>query len=309
MKNIIKKIKRKLIRKLGGEQALMKYDFYLTHQYKPNIKDPKTYNEKSLVRRLEWKNPLFSQCSDKYLVRDYVTSKTGDSILIPLYFHGHIDEVTPALLKEITQQHGDVVLKSTRDSQSRSVFFVQADTPEAELEKIIQQAKSRAQERSKLAGKGSWVMGENKADAFNFVIEQQLKDPNSPDFLKDYKVFVFNQGVDKPPVMLMYLISDRNGSVINRAAFYDQDLDWMPISINRLSAKTRVIENIPHQQIFDLAAKIGTEFSFVRVDFYVIEGQIYFGELEFRPSAGVTVFESHLQDIWLGQQWQGDPRY
>lgn len=53
----------------------------------PNLKNPKTLNEKLQWLKLNtyYRNPFVCQCSDKYAVREFVKSKGCDEILNKLY--------------------------------------------------------------------------------------------------------------------------------------------------------------------------------------------------------------------------------
>ncbi|HCR4050152.1 TPA: glycosyltransferase, partial [Proteus mirabilis] len=52
-----------------------------------NLKNPKSFNEKINARILYDENPMYTKLADKYLVRDYVKEKIGDSYLINLLGH------------------------------------------------------------------------------------------------------------------------------------------------------------------------------------------------------------------------------
>lgn len=53
----------------------------------PNIKNPKTFNEKVLYRKnFKMNVPLFIELADKYRVRRYIEENIGRQYLIPLLF-------------------------------------------------------------------------------------------------------------------------------------------------------------------------------------------------------------------------------
>lgn len=52
--------------------------------------------------------------------------------------------------------------------------------------------------------------------------------------------------------------------------------------------------------MIELAEKMARGFNYVRVDFYNIDGKIYFGELAFYPSSGFGVYGPEWADEWLG---------
>ena len=52
--------------------------------------------------------------------------------------------------------------------------------------------------------------------------------------------------------------------------------------------------------MLELASKLASNIPFVRVDFYEINGQIYFGELTFFPASGMSKFSPEIWDEKLG---------
>ena len=52
--------------------------------------------------------------------------------------------------------------------------------------------------------------------------------------------------------------------------------------------------------MLEYARKLSSEFIFVRVDFYNIEGKIYLGELTFSPSNLLFGLKNREQSIYLG---------
>ena len=52
--------------------------------------------------------------------------------------------------------------------------------------------------------------------------------------------------------------------------------------------------------MWQYAAKLSSDFKFVRVDFYEINGQCYFGELTFIPAAAYIQYTNDNADFELG---------
>ena len=53
--------------------------------------------------------------------------------------------------------------------------------------------------------------------------------------------------------------------------------------------------------MIQLAEILAEDFKYVRVDFYVVEGNIYFGELTFYPCNGFGVFKPEEMDFKFGR--------
>ena len=54
------------------------------------------------------------------------------------------------------------------------------------------------------------------------------------------------------------------------------------------------------EKLMDCASKLTKPFPFVRADFYVINNQVYFGELTFTPAAGLDSKMLPETDILMG---------
>ena len=55
------------------------------------------------------------------------------------------------------------------------------------------------------------------------------------------------------------------------------------------------------KKMIELSERLAKNISFIRVDFYNINGKIYFGELTFYPASGLEKFEPEKWDVKLGE--------
>ena len=53
--------------------------------------------------------------------------------------------------------------------------------------------------------------------------------------------------------------------------------------------------------MIEFARKLSKDFALVRVDFYNVDGKIYFGEMTFTSASGVDVFKPAEYDLKLGE--------
>ena len=129
------------------------------------------------------------------------------------------------------------------------------------------------------------------------VIENYIKDPSGD--LKDYRFFCFH---GQP----MYVSVDGHeyAGYKRKTCKRDiYDLNW-----NKLPLKI-VYENWPHpvakpdklDDMLDICGKLSQDFPFVRVDLYLAEGRIYFGELTFTPANGMKPFTPVQYDYVFGE--------
>ena len=56
--------------------------------------------------------------------------------------------------------------------------------------------------------------------------------------------------------------------------------------------------------MIELAEILGRDFDFARIDLYLVEGKIFFGEVTHYPNAGLARFEPREFDRVLGDVWR-----
>ena len=121
-----------------------------------------------------------------------------------------------------------------------------------------------------------------------------MKD-NSINDLMDYKFFCFN-GKCK------FFKIDFNRLTKHQANYYDINGNFLPfgeeICPPDFSKKLELPVNL--KKMINLAEKLSQNITFLRVDFYEINGNIYFGELTFYPASGFGKFEPEEWDLKLG---------
>lgn len=114
-----------------------------------------------------------------------------------------------------------------------------------------------------------------------------------PGEIIDYKFVCFNR---KP--QYLYACSDRGkGTKIN---FLDLEFKPLPFRKKELP-KDNLKKPDNFEKMVELAGILAQDFPFVRVDFYDIEGKIYFGELTFCPGGGLNPFVPPEWDLKIGE--------
>lgn len=125
------------------------------------------------------------------------------------------------------------------------------------------------------------------------IIAEAFMENKGEEGLSDYKFFCFN---GKPEIL--FYASDRYNKDGERTKFdyYDMELQHLPIRSRGHKNKNLVL---PYTEQFEemktLAAKLSEGFPFLRVDFYLINDKVYFGELTFHHDGGVVPF---IPDEW-----------
>ena len=113
----------------------------------------------------------------------------------------------------------------------------------------------------------------------------------------DYKFYVFH-GEPK------YIQVDTDRECGHRMVFFDAKWSKAPFVISYPNESRPVARPKSLEQMLDAAARLGRDFSFVRVDFYEIDGKPYIGELTFFPGSGGGKFIPSEYDEILGSHWK-----
>jgi len=251
----------------------LKLLFFLKQGYRLNLKKPETYNEKINWLKLYYRNDLMPICADKYTVRQYVKDKGFKYILNELYWEGFNPENIP-----FDKLPNEFVIKVTNGSGKNIIC---KDKSELDQEKTIKLIKKWLSEKY-LPAYGEWFYDVIKP---RIIIEKLLidKDGNIP---KDYKLFCFNNINGKYDVAFTGVDLDRFGN--RRRNVYDKEWNFLK-DVNLIVSNNPAVQ-IDKPKLYDemkvIAKKLSKPFPHARIDLYIVDNQIYFGEITFTGAAG-----------------------
>lgn len=270
--------------------------FIRKNRYIPDFKKPITYNEKVNYRKFNSTQPLFSICSDKIKVKDWVGNLGYKDILIETLFTGKTIEIN--VIKELLNKHGDVLIKANHNSGP--VHLVTINTSDEGLTQVCNSIRVQLNnDYGKLKNEPWYSDIEPRV-----LVEKRIPPEKNETDLKDYKFHVFQQKNGVPKVLL-HIDFDRSSS--HHRSFFDEDCKWLPFSMEYPSLITEIVKPKNFDKMLKIAKKLAEPFSYVRVDLYNVNGVIYFGELTFAHGSGAEKFTSPLYDQWVGRLWECDP--
>lgn len=279
MMNVIKKF----LRILPDEVYIQLQYFYHFHHF-ANLKNPQTFNEKLQWLKLHDRNPLYTTLVDKYAVKKYVADKIGPQYIIPTL--GVWEKAEDIDFDKLPNQF---VLKCTHDSHS---IIICRDKTKLNKQETIQKLSKC------LKSNGYWYGREwpYKNVPPRVIAEKYMVDDNSVSeaVLTDFKFFCFN-GTPK----IMYLSKDK--SETPKTDFFD--MEGSSLSLRMLDENSSVPPKLPVQfeRLKNLAELLAQGFPFVRVDFYIVQNQIYFGELTFYHASGYAPLHPSIWEKKLGK--------
>ena len=282
------KLDKLLERKYDPKLSLRDKKYIIEHQferavgYKPNIDNPRSFNEKLQWLKLYNEDPLLTKCADKYLVRDYVKEKIGEEYLIPLL--GVWDSPDEIDFDKLPEQF---VLKVNWGSGQNIIV-----KDKSKLD--IEEAKAKLRE---------WLKPHSNHYYFGFewcykniqpkiIAEKYIEQMNGN--LYDYKFFCFN-GKAK----ILEFITDRYTNQANN--FFDKNLQKLSLQYDGKRNSDICLKKETTLSIKQLAEKLAQPFNFARTDFYEVNNKIYFGEITFYSANGIGKFEPVEWDYKLGE--------
>ncbi len=283
------KLDKLLERKYDPKLSLRDKKYIIEHQfervvgYKPDIDNPKSFNEKLQWLKLYNEDPLLTKCADKYLVRDYVKEKIGEEYLIPLL--GVWDSPDEIDFDKLPEQF---VLKVNWGSGQNIIV---KDKSKLDIEEAKAKLKKWMKPHSNHYYYGfEWCYKNIKP---KIIAEKFIEQINGE--IADYKFMCYNG----TPKNLLY-ITGRN-SDNKKINFYDTDWNLLPVKRIYSNTTEKIIKPANINKLITLAKILSKDFTFARVDFYDIEDKIYFGEITFYPGSGLEAFEPVEWDYKLGE--------
>lgn len=252
--------------------------------YIPNIRSPRTFNEKVAYRKLFTRDHRFSNLADKLMVREFVKRQIGVDYLTQLYAHvtdlKELDWPTlpSTFVAKGRHDSGSVVLVEDKSLEDRELLWQRL---RATLRNVVNPVYYEYWYRDIPAG---------------LLIEERLRDTRYLVPL-DFKFFVFHGRVQ-----FVQVFHDRMTRTTQR--FYDAS--WRPLTVRRPNSPLAPIIEPPKQleHMIAVAEALGREFDFVRVDLYAPNDErVVFGEMTFAPAAGRKAFVPQSFDWELGSRW------
>lgn len=267
-----------------SDETYLKIAFKARMHKKLNLDNPKTYNEKLQWLKLYNRQPIYTKLVDKYEVKTIVGKQIGKEYIIPtLGVWNKFEDINIDMLPN------KFVLKCTHDSGGLIVVKDKAN---------LNINKARATINNCLQHSFFWGMREwpYKNVRPRIIAEQYMEDSKTME-LRDYKFFCFDG-----EVKALFVASDRmvKGEE-TKFDFFDENFNHLPFTNGHPNAKDLPEKPVCFEKMKLLASKLSKGFPHVRIDFYEVDGMVYFGEMTFFHWSGMTPFEPEEWDYKFGE--------
>jgi len=276
-----------LPRRFRPLKAAVKMHFFNAFGYKLDLDNPKTFSEKINWLKCYDRNPLITQCSDKYGVRDYVTDRVGAHILNELLgVYEDANDIDFAALPnrcvlKVTHGSGWNVLVKDGD------YFIRKKRLDS-----VKHAKSRLKRWLKKKQHIRYQEWGYKNVPPKVVCEKYLE--NDRDNLTDYKIHCFN---GEPH--FIQTITDRKAGGFE--TFYDTEWQAQPLRLTYPPIKGEFPRPACLPEMLEVARALSAPFPYVRVDLYEQNDRPIFGEMTFYPASGYSDFKPPEWDAKFGE--------
>lgn len=242
-----------------------------------NLKNPKYFGEKIQCLKIYGNLERYEEYVDKYKVREIVKKKIGSKYLIPLL--------------EVYDDPEDINYEKLPNS-----FVIKLNTGSGY--NIIVENKNEVNKKNIIKTLKKWlkedyykIKKENQYKGIKkkILIEQYIKNENND--LQDFKFYCFDGKIE-------FIEVDFNRFSNHTMNFYDENWNLLKLEKGKYknyNEEFRKPKNF--NEMKNVVMKLAKEFQFARIDFYNVDGKIYFGEVTLTPAGGLTPFKPIKKDI------------
>ncbi len=270
-----------LATRILGYKISTKMYYIILLKKKCNLDKPEDLNEKLCwLKVYDYpKNKLVIQCADKYLVRNYISKKIGNDVLVPLL--GVYDKASEIDFDKLPDKfilkcnHGCAYNILVNDKEELDIFATRK-----QLNKWLKEDFSLF----------------NAEPQYHYIPRKIVCEKHLGEKLIDYKFFCFNGKVE------FYYVSE--GLLDDRTAtmkHYMRDGSIAPFQREGYAEADFPYDDTVKKMV-EYAEILASDFTFVRVDFFLVEGKIYFAELTFTPGGGYNELTPSSYLLELGKK-------
>ena len=271
---------------IKSDEMYLKVLYRLYHWKKLNLEHPVTFTEKLQWLKLHNTSELCTHLVDKYGVREFIKEKIGEKYLIPLLgVWEHFEEIDFDKLPNrfvLKTNHGSGGVIICKDKST-----LNKEAAKRTLEKSL---------RENYFWKGREYPYKNVPP--RIIAEMFMEDDNGNPPV-DYKFFCF----DGEPQVLFYASERFNAQGLPpKFDYYDMELNHLPVRSKGHENAVNKLEMFPQfEEMKRLARILSRGFAHIRVDLYLVNGNIYFGEMTFHHDGGLVPFVPEMWDKKFGE--------
>ena len=250
-----------------------------------NLDNPQTLCEKLQWLKLYYRKPEFSLMVDKYEAKKIVAEKVGEEHVIPtIGVWDRVEDIDFSLLPN------QFVLKPTHDSGG---LVICRDKSTLDIKETKEKLQKTLEHNYYLGGR-EWPYKHVKPRIIAEPLIDQLGRPESI----EYKATCFNGKVAFITICsgIAHVEYEKR-----KNDHFDRDFNKLEWYVNYKPAPVTPAKPDQWDELIAFCEKLSENIPYLRVDTYIIDGKIIFGEMTFYTWGGFMHFEPEEWDLKLGQ--------
>lgn len=285
IKTIIAKLFWGFLQHVVSDKTYAKIRYWLVMDDFGNFEQPERFTEKIQYIKLYEQTPLRKLAANRIEVRDYVQKKVSDDILIPLF--GVYDRFTHQDWEKLPDQF---VLKANHGC---GMIEIISNKSQHKFENI-QRSVMQWQKKDYYKVGREWAYKDLPRQV---LAEQLLLKPNG-EIPEDWKFFCFNG-----EVKIVQVDFDRYNNIHARN-LYDRNFRKLDVELLYPINDFEIEKPDLFDSAITIAEKLSKDFTFIRVDLYLMYTKIFFGELTNYPGNGFIPFQPEEKEYEIGKLLQ-----
>jgi hypothetical protein len=288
--------------------ALKRPFFVAQFHLKVKARNPQTFSDKIYYKMAHDHRPILGLVADKVAVREYVAGKVGDQYLIPLIGVARsIEELRNISLprefvaKPTHASGGSLVVwegvtrnffPSQKIRYRWERFFVKPEDFDLSTFEIIS---SRWLRQSYYRNPGEFPEYAYKNIQPGVIIEELLQ--FNTKLPSDFRFFMFDGKCE-------FIIVDTLGEKGVERNVYSQDWVKFPVTLKYPNFEQLYPRPKALDEMLQISEKLSHGFDHIRVDLYLSDNGIKFGELTNYHGAGKQKFAPNTYNVLFGLKWK-----
>ncbi|CAN5472017.1 ATP-grasp fold amidoligase family protein [soil metagenome] len=271
------------LRHFLSDKQYAKFRYWLELDRVPDIENPKRFTEKIQHIKLYQRTKLRKLAADRIRVRTYVTDKIGKVHLIPLI--GNYQELTEQVWESLPSKF---VLKANHGCKMNKIVTDKSEESFSEIKSLTE----KWQQTDYYKFGREWVY----KDLPRTIVAEELLENADGGIPDDYKFFCFDGKVEMVQV-------DFDRFEDHKLNLYDRKFRLIPVNLIYENLQETLPKPPQWNKAIELAEMLSSKFDFIRVDLFLVDQTIFFGELTNYPSNGFKPFKPDNFDEKLGKKW------
>jgi hypothetical protein len=270
-----------------SDEEYLKKKYFSKFRKELDLSNPITFNEKLQWLKLYDRRPEYPIMVDKYAVKDYVAKIIGSQYIIPtIGVWDRFEDINFDTLPE------KFVLKCTHDSGG---VVIVRDKSKLDIEAARKKINRSLKTNYYLKGR-EWPYKNLKPR----IIAEKYMEEKGKLVPEDYKVYCFN---GEPKYIVCFHNRFNNREHLSETVY---NLSWEPqnISLDNHFLVSNIVCQKPEclDELITICKKMCKNHIQVRLDFYIIDKKIYFGEITLFTASGLQPMIPPELDRILGDE-------